>query len=118
MKTPLNHLLLAGASLAAILLTPQKTFGEPLPRMRQPVALVIADSGKTILVANRRSGSLSIVDTATGRAVAEHDVGQGLADLAVLKGDRRLLVVDEASRELLLLDYQDRAVRVDRKSVV
>jgi YVTN family beta-propeller protein len=112
MKTRLNHLLLAGASLAAILLTPQKTFGEPVPRVRQPVALVIADSGKTILVANRRSGSLSIVDTATGRAVAEHDVGQGLADLAVLKGDRRLLVVDEASRELLLLDYHDRAVRV------
>ena len=112
MTTPLYHLLLAGASLAAILLTSQKTFGEPAPRVRQPVALVIADSGKTILVANRRSGSLSIVDTATGRTVAEHDVGQGLADLAALEGDRRLLVVDEASRELLLLDYHDRAVRV------
>ena len=86
--------------------------------MRQPVALVCADGGKTVLVANRRTGSLSVIDTATRQVVAEHDVGRGLADLAMLKGGRRLLAVDETSNELLLIDYHDRAIRViDRLTV-
>ncbi len=82
------------------------------PEVRQPVAIGFADAGKTILVANRRSGSVSIIDAKAGRVAAEHEVGRSLADLAVLKGDRRLLVVDDASNELLLLEYHDRAVRV------
>ena len=88
------------------------------PRVRQPVALVCADEGRTVVVANRRSGSLSVIDAAARKVVAEHDVGRGLADLALLKGGRRLLAVDETSSELLLLDYHDRAVRVmDRLTV-
>ena len=31
-------------------------------RMRQPVALAVTDGGKTLFVANRRSGSVSVVD--------------------------------------------------------
>ena len=51
-------------------------------RMRQPVALAVRDGGKTVLVANRRSGSLSVIDAAARKVVAEYDVGRGLADLA------------------------------------
>ena len=81
-------------------------------RLRQPVALVCADGGKTVLVANRRSGSLSVIDTAARRVVAEHDVGRGLADLALLPDGRHLLAVDQAANELLLIDYRDRSIQV------
>ena len=55
------------------------------------------DSGKTLLVANRRSGSLSVIDAAARKVVAEYDVGRGLADLAALPGGRHLLAVDQAA---------------------
>ena len=79
------------------------------PAIRQPVALVVVDGGKTLLVANRRSGSLSVVDLASRKVVAEHDVGRGLADLAVLPDGRHLLAVDRAANELLLIEYSDRS---------
>jgi YVTN family beta-propeller protein len=71
-----------------------------------------------LLVANSRSGSLSVIDTIARGVVAEHDIGRSLADVALLNGGRRLLVVDEASSELLLLEYRDRQVRlIDRLAV-
>ena len=41
-------------------------------RPRQPAALAVTDGGKTLLVANRRSGSLSVIDTERKAVVAEH----------------------------------------------
>ncbi len=81
-------------------------------RMRQPVALAVTDSGETLLVANRRSGSISVVDVLTRKLVAEHDLGRGLADLANLPGGRYLLAVDHVASQLLLVDSRDRMIRV------
>jgi YVTN family beta-propeller protein len=126
MSTPSRGLVFGAALLAVILaVSPWATCGEIrlkstelAPRVRQPVALACADAGKTVLVANRRSGSLSVIDAAARKVVAEHDVGRGLADLALVKGGRRLLAADETSNELLLIDYRDRMVRViDRLTV-
>ena len=87
-------------------------------RLRQPVALAVADGGNSLFVANRRSGSLSVIDTTTRNVVAEFDIGRGLADLAALPGGRHLLAVDQASDELLLIDIRDRVCRVvDRLKV-
>ncbi|HZW30691.1 MAG TPA: cytochrome c peroxidase [Isosphaeraceae bacterium] len=87
-------------------------------RVRQPVALAIVDGGKTLLVANRRSGSLSVIDTASRRVVAEHDAGRSLADLAALPDGRHLLAADQAANELLLIAYRDRSIAVvDRVKV-
>src|SRR5437899_8902320 len=52
------------------------------PRFRGPVALVLADEGKTLLTANRRAGSISIVDTAAGRVTGEVSFGKRLSALA------------------------------------
>jgi YVTN family beta-propeller protein len=71
-------------------------------RLRRPVALVLADDGKQLFVANQRSGSVSVIDTAALRPVAEAAVGRRLADLAAAP-DGRLLAVDEGADELLLL---------------
>src|SRR6516164_8982710 len=81
-------------------------------RLRQPVAMVCADQGKTVLVANRQTGSLSVIDAESRRVVAEHEVGRRLADLALLKEGRCLLAADETSNELLLMNYRNRAPRV------
>jgi len=81
-------------------------------RVRQPVALACIDGGKTVLVANRRSGSLSVIDAPSRRVVAEHDVGRSLADLAVLPDGRHLLAVDPAASELLLIEFRERSIRV------
>ncbi|HEX3450461.1 MAG TPA: cytochrome c peroxidase [Isosphaeraceae bacterium] len=81
-------------------------------RMRQPVALAIAEDGKSLFVANRRSGSLSVIDTTRRKVVAEHDFGRGLADVAILAGGRHLLAVDQEANELLLIDGRDRSIRV------
>ena len=87
-------------------------------RMRHPVAIANADGGKTIIVANRRSGSLSVIDTASRSVVAEDDVGRGLADLVSISGGRYLLALDQTANEFLLLGYQDRRYRVlDRLTV-
>ncbi len=91
----------------------------PLARqIRQPVALVVIDGGKTLLVAHRRSGSVSVIDAAARRVVAEQNVGRGLSGLAALPDGRYLLAVDQAANDLLLLDYHDGSICVaDRRSV-
>jgi len=94
------------------------TFVPLAQRTRHPIALAMIDSGKTLLVANHRSGSLSVIDAAARNVVAEYDVGRGLADLAVLPGDQYLLAADQASNEVLLIDVRDRKIRVaDRINV-
>ena len=72
-------------------------------RLRRPIAMVLVDEGRLLLVANRRSGSVSIVDTASNRVVSETPVGRELADMAVTPDGKRLLVVDEAAGELVIL---------------
>src|SRR5262245_19171730 len=45
-------------------------------KFRGPVSLILADDGKTLLAANRRAGSISIVDTMAGRVITEVSVGK------------------------------------------
>src|SRR5262249_24285298 len=92
--------------------------GSPPRRLRQPIALAFVEGGKTLIVANRRSGSLSVVDVSVRRVVAEHDVGRGLADLVALPAGRHLLAADQASQEILLICYRDRSLEImDRVKV-
>jgi YVTN family beta-propeller protein len=92
--------------------------GAPAPstitasRLRQPVALAVTDGGNTLLVANRRSGSVSVVDTTARKVLAEYDVGRSLADLASLSTGRYVLAVDQVANQVLLIDSHDRMIRV------
>ncbi len=86
--------------------------------LRRPVALVLADKGKWLLVANQRSGSISVIDTSTSRPAAEVQVGRKLADLAGTPDERHLLAVDEEANQLLLLERQGTALEpVERIAV-
>ena len=92
---------------------------EPLAsRDRRPVALAFADGGTLLLVANRGSGTVSVVDVASAKVVAEWGVGRGLADLAPLADGRHLLAVDQDADELILLERRGRSIEVvDRVAV-
>ncbi len=70
--------------------------------LQQPVALVVADEGRRLFVANRRAGTVSAIDVERGRVFAEIAVGKRLADLAD-GGDGQLLAIDECAGELAVL---------------
>jgi cytochrome c peroxidase len=81
------------------------------PRPRRPVALTLSADGSRLFVANR-AGTISVLDTANRRVVAEAAAGRRLADL-VATPNGELLAADEAAGELVVL-----AVRSDRPQVV
>jgi cytochrome c peroxidase len=74
----------------------------PDPRPRRPVAAAFVDDARTVAVANR-CGSVSVVDVSEGRLLGEFQVGERLADLAVLPDRKHILLVDEGHNELLAL---------------
>jgi DNA-binding beta-propeller fold protein YncE len=87
------------------------------PKVRRPVALVAVDAGKTLLAANR-CGTVSVIDTQESQVVAEWEVGRSLADLVALPGGSMLLAVDEAAGELLVLERNERQLRVAGRTKV
>ncbi|MEQ8788277.1 MAG: cytochrome c peroxidase [Pirellulaceae bacterium] len=86
-------------------------------RLRYPQAMVLSRDGKTLYVANRRTGSLSIVDAAARKLVGEFPLGRMLTDLAALP-DGRLLAVDEQAHQLLTIETAAGNVRVIQRTDV
>ena len=71
------------------------------------MSLSLDTSGRRLLVANRRSGSVSLIDTSKSKVLTEIDVGESPADLLPIRangsGEELLLLVNEGSHELLVL---------------
>jgi YVTN family beta-propeller protein len=79
--------------------------------LRQPVALVVAEAGRRLFVANRCAGTVSTIDVERSRVIAETTVGRRLSDLA--DGEEgRLLAVDEAAGELAVLKRDEDSLAV------
>jgi YVTN family beta-propeller protein len=74
--------------------------------LRRPVALQISSDGQTLYVANRQSGSISVVATKANQVVAEVPAGKQLSSLAILPGRNLLLATDEAAHEIILLKIE------------
>lgn len=82
----------------------------PLPsqlptQLRRPVALGWLNDGLRLVVANRRSGTLSLLNTDSWSVINEFPAGKQLSDMAVLPGGKQLFVTDEAGHELIALRY-------------
>jgi len=73
---------------------------------RRPVAAVLLPEGNLLAVANQRSGTLSQVDLRAGEVRQELKVGKHLSALALVPGRNELLATDEASHELVLLNFK------------
>ncbi len=87
-------------------------------RLRRPVALVLVDGGKRLLVANRDSGTVAILDTQGRRVVAETRVGRRLSDIAAARDGELVLVTDEEAGEVVLLARRQDALREVRRMKV
>jgi YVTN family beta-propeller protein len=74
---------------------------DPRPGLRRPVALALADAGRWLFVANQRTGTVSVIDTASGTVAGEVPVGRRLSDLAVTPDG--VVVADEEAGELVVL---------------
>ena len=109
-----------GLGLMAAVITPRGTTAgpramrgdEPASRVRRPVALALSGGGGSLLVANGRSGTISVIDLLSEKRVAEHEVARALSDLAPLPDGVRFAAIDPEAGELLLLDH-----RAERLSV-
>jgi YVTN family beta-propeller protein len=73
--------------------------------------MVLAQGGDSIFVANRRSGSISVIDTGTLEVRGETHVAESLSDLVVLPG-RGLAALDDRSHQLLRLEAHGSELRV------
>jgi YVTN family beta-propeller protein len=110
---PVRPLVLV--ALGSLVLTPLLTAAEigksrpatpqSVARLRYPVALALADQGTLLLVANERSGTVSLIDLKTHLVAAEVPIGQSLTDLVAVPGKAKgeFLVTDGATHQLHLL---------------
>jgi YVTN family beta-propeller protein len=90
---------------------PAERQGEPAAiRLRRPVALMLTESGKKLVVANRESGTLIVLDTQTQRIVRETRIGRRLSGLAGTRARDLLLAADEEAGEVILLRPQGGAL--------
>ena len=78
---------------------------------RRPVAAAWLDAGRTCVVANRRSGTLSRIDLERRAVIDEQPVAVRLADLARCETTGEFVVVDDKTHELITLCY-DSAGRI------
>jgi YVTN family beta-propeller protein len=110
---PVRPLVLV--ALGSLALTPLLTAAEiaksqpgtpqSVARLRHPVALALAEHGTLLLVANQRSGTVSVIDLKTRRVAAEVPIGKTLTDLVAVPGKAKdeFLVTDEATHKLHLI---------------
>jgi cytochrome c peroxidase len=91
---------------------------EPPARLRRPVAAAFLDEGRTLCVANQRSGTLSLVELGQGRVLEEVRAGKHLNDLAVLPDRKHVLVVDDERHELIVLSFDGKRLSIQTRLAV
>ena len=69
--------------------------------VRRPTALAVSADGKTLVVANRDRGSLSLIDVAGQKVVGEQTIGKRLSDVVRLPDEQGFLATDERGNELI-----------------
>lgn len=87
------------------------------PRLRRPVALALSTDGNYLYTANQRSGSVSVLHLEQRSVVREYDIGERLVNLTAF-ADGRLLAVDAAKSELLMLKAQGADIRMIARTPV
>lgn len=88
---------------------------QPLARVRRPVQALLVDGGRTLLVVNQQSGSVSSVDVASRRVVGETDVGGRLEHAAIDPASGLIVLVDSSGHQLLACRHDHGRLRmIDR----
>ncbi len=84
-----------------VLLATSTSAATPAARVRRPVDIVVSPTGGQVLVANRRSGSVSVIDRRSHRVLSETSIGKRLSALSRVPGRDWVLATDEAGGELI-----------------
>jgi YVTN family beta-propeller protein len=121
MPQAFRFLVLGACVLALAWILPGQA-GNPPPqkkpadlRLRRPIALALADGDKTLLVANRESGTVALLDTAKLQVTAEVRCGEKLSDMAATRERALVVVTDEAAGEAVLLERRQGSLRELRR---
>ncbi len=91
---------------------------EAAASLRRPIGVVLSEDERWLVVANRRSGSLTLIDTAKNQAIAEFPVGLQLSSLSALPAGDTLLATDEGRHELLRIRLERPAGAAPKVSVI
>jgi DNA-binding beta-propeller fold protein YncE len=110
----MGRTMLCSVPPLALLLGSLAAADDPAPKaaLRRPSALALADDGRWLFAANRRSGTITVIDTDNPRPVAEVEVGRRLSDLALAPGGGHVLATDEGADELVILGRRGPALEV------
>ncbi|MBI3862327.1 MAG: cytochrome C peroxidase [Planctomycetia bacterium] len=92
--------------------------GRDAVRFRGPAALVVTADGQRVLTANRRSGTISIVDPAAQRVIGEMAVAKKLSSLVPVPDTSLLLATDEADHALILMSRRADDLKVVARAPV
>lgn len=102
----MHKLVIAGSVLIASSLSLDAAGQSRVVQHRRPSAAVVVGNGESLAVANRRSGSVCLIDFNT-KHVREHHLGQQLSDLIEIPGSSDLLVTDFAAGTLIPLSVSE-----------
>lgn len=75
--------------------------------LMRPVALVFDDANSRLLVANSRSGTVSIIDAEALEVVDEQPICARIADFVALPSGKAWLALDSEANRLLLVNERD-----------
>ena len=118
MNLPMRILILNGLALicAQLTLTEIVIADERASScFRRPVALAIADDGRHLLVANQRSGTVSLLDLRDNKVLQEYSLGKRLSDLVVTESPDEYLATDEETHELIAFHAASTGGRVIKR---
>lgn len=117
-----NRLILAVGVTAALAVQGARADDAPVPlrdrlQFRRPTAAAWLEPGRLLVTANRRSGTLSVIDVDRDAVLDEFAVGEKLSALAPLPDPRRFVVADERAHDLIAVHFDDdHRLRVDGRA--
>lgn len=85
--------------------------------LRRPIALSFDHAGDWLYVANRDSGSISVL-TAAGKLRSETAVGKQLSDFVAVPGSDLFFATDEQAHQLLVLQIAGEKIEVRQRLAV
>ncbi|MDA0749806.1 MAG: hypothetical protein O2964_03730 [Verrucomicrobia bacterium] len=88
----------------------------PTPHLRHPVKIALINNESQLLLANSRSGSLSLIDLSSTQTTHEWKVAGALSDMAFIAERNQILLTDNKQHSLILLNWDNATQHWDSRS--